>query len=584
MSFNLPFYLILFITILSINSKRNLMEEEEKSDDIIILHTNDVHCGIDQIIGYDGLMLFKKELETKYKHVILVDAGDHIQGGSIGLLSKGKDIIDIMNKINYTVATLGNHEFDYQLEILYNLSSLSNKEYICANFCYRVNKTSIFAPYRIIQVGEKKIGFIGLVTLQTLTKTYLHSLVYPENNTLIYDVLNGEHGKELYERVQQHIDDLRDVEHVDYVIIISHFGYGGDSLKEYTSTGLLENLERVDVIIDGHTHLIYNETHKDKKSKDIYISQAGTKLSNVGKITITTEGNITSEMFDEIPLFEGYTDYMKVTRNNKTRYVDPEMNEFLKSIINSHEKEFKEYVGKTDFDVLGASSKEHVMRSGENNLCDLITDSMKYLGNSDLALLNAGSIRNDLLKGNITYSNIIDVLPFANRLVVLEIQGKDLLDILEFGVRTLPGISSRFSQVSGIHFKVDDSIKSPVIVNDMESFDRIEGERRIYDVFIGNESLDENKNYTISVNDYLASGGDGYSMLSKYKKRNDTSVEMSVVLKDYIKNVLNESIPERYNNTQGRIIKEKKERKANNSNNFIKYYKRLSILLLSLVF
>ena len=304
----------------------------------------------------------------------------------------------------------------------------------------------------------------------------------------------------------------------------------------------------------------------------------------MGKITITTEGNITSEMFDEIPLFEGYTDYMKVTRNNKTRYVDPEMNEFLKSIINSHEKEFKEYVGKTDFDVLGASSKEHVMRSGENNLCDLITDSMKYLGNSDLALLNAGSIRNDLLKGNITYSNIIDVLPFANRLVVLEIQGKDLLDILEFGVRTLPGISSRFSQVSGIHFKVDDSIKSPVIVNDMESFDRIEGERRIYDVFIGNESLDENKNYTISVNDYLASGGDGYSMLSKYKKRNDTSVEMSVVLKDYIKNVLNESIPERYNNTQGRIIKEKKERKANNSNNFIKYYKRLSILLLSLVF
>ena len=584
MSFNLPFYLILFITILSINSKRNLMEEEEKSDDIIILHTNDVHCGIDQIIGYDGLMLFKKELETKYKHVILVDAGDHIQGGSIGLLSKGKDIIDIMNKINYTVATLGNHEFDYQLEILYNLSSLSNKEYICANFCYRVNKTSIFAPYRIIQVGEKKIGFIGLVTLQTLTKTYLHSLVYPENNTLIYDVLNGEHGKELYERVQQHVDDLRDVEHVDYVIIISHFGYGGDSLKEYTSTGLLENLERVDAIIDGHTHLIYNETHKDKKSKDIYISQAGTKLSNVGKITITTEGNITSEMFDEIPLFEGYTDYMKVTRNNKTRYVDPEMNEFLKSIINSHEKEFKEYVGKTDFDVLGASSKEHVMRSGENNLCDLITDSMKYLGNSDLALLNAGSIRNDLLKGNITYSNIIDVLPFANRLVVLEIQGKDLLDILEFGVRTLPGISSRFSQVSGIHFKVDDSIKSPVIVNDMESFDRIEGERRIYDVFIGNESLDENKNYTISVNDYLASGGDGYSMLSKYKKRNDTSVEMSVVLKDYIKNVLNESIPERYNNTQGRIIKEKKERKANNSNTFIKYYKRLSILLLSLVF
>jgi 2',3'-cyclic-nucleotide 2'-phosphodiesterase (5'-nucleotidase family) len=158
---------------------RNLAE---LSDDIIILHTNDVHCGIMDKIGYDGLMLYKKELQKKYKYVLTVDVGDHIQGGTIGLISKGEDIINIMNEIGYDVAILGNHEFDYGVEQLDKCKSKLNCSYICANYCLTKDKKPIYDPYKIIEVGSKKIAFIGVATPQTISKTFLHEILDEDNN------------------------------------------------------------------------------------------------------------------------------------------------------------------------------------------------------------------------------------------------------------------------------------------------------------------------------------------------------------------------------------------------------------------
>lgn len=192
------------------NNLRNLLQEtSEKSDDIIILHTNDVHCGINDTIGYDGLQLYKNYLKTKYNHVIMVDGGDHVQGGAIGLLSKGMEIINIMNKIEYDVVVLGNHEFDYGVEhLMQNISRKLNCGYISANFCLRKDKQPIFDPYKIIVAGDKKIGFIGVTTPQTLSKSFLHNIV-DENGNMIYDFLNDRQGNELSERIQQLIDEKK---------------------------------------------------------------------------------------------------------------------------------------------------------------------------------------------------------------------------------------------------------------------------------------------------------------------------------------------------------------------------------------
>ena len=175
---------------------KKLREEDSLSDDIIILHTNDVHCGLVDSIGYDGLMLYKKELQMEYKNVLLVDAGDHIQGGAIGLLSKGFDIIDIMNKIGYNVTLIGNHEFDYGIEILNECNERLNNGYISANYCLRKTKQPIFPAYKIVSVGNIKIGFIGVTTPQTLSKTYLHNIL-DEDGQMKYDFLNGDNGKAL---------------------------------------------------------------------------------------------------------------------------------------------------------------------------------------------------------------------------------------------------------------------------------------------------------------------------------------------------------------------------------------------------
>ena len=550
-------YFIFCIIISNINSQRKL-KEENLSDDIVILHTNDVHCGIIDDIGYDGLNLYKKELQTLYKHVLLVDAGDHIQGSIIGLISKGEDIIDIMNYVKYDVVTLGNHEFDYKLEQLDKLAKKLNPGYICANFCYRKNKKPIYNPYKIIEVGDKKIGFIGVNTPQALTKTYLHSLVDEEGKP-IYDFLTENNGQELASTIQGYINELRDIQKVDNVFILAHLGMGEDSQEHFTSRGLLSRLEGVDAIIDGHTHKVYNQTYKDKNGKDIYMSQTGYKLKHVGKITIKPEGNITSEIIDEIPLPENYKDYMVETRNGTERYVDSITYSYLRNIIDAHEGEFNEYIGHSDFDLNITINGDLVSRDAENTLGDLIADSLRHYGQSDIGLINSGSIRENLLKGKIIYKNILDVLSFSTNIIVKEVSGKDIIDALEYGMRLLPKRTSRFPQVSGIKFKVDVSIKSPIIVDNDESFVRVEGERRVYDVFVGDERIDEDKLYNVTYDEYLGSGGDGFSMFQKYKVAKDLKLVDNEVLKRYIIYQLNRTIPDEYRKTQGRIVKMKKD-------------------------
>ena len=593
-------YFIIFLLCFKIYTERNLIEEEleELSDDIIILHTNDVHCGIDDTIGYDGLNLYRKELKMKYKHVLLVDAGDNIQGGAIGVLSKGKDVINIMNFLEYDVVTIGNHEFDYKIEQFFNLSHMIKAGYICANFLFRKTQTTVFPPYKIIEVGDISIGFIGIITPQALTKSYLHTLV-DEDGNLIYDFLTEREGHELYETIQKYIDELRQVKKVNYVIIVAHMGYGGDASVYYTSPALLANINGVDAIIDGHTHLEYNNTFPDKDGKQIHISQTGTKLNKVGKITIKTDGTITSELIGEIPLFEGYDSYYTVNRSGVERYVDKDTYKFVEDIIESHSHEFEEIVGYSDFDLLINSDKGPIIRCEEITLGDLVTDAIRTIGNSDIGFINAGSIRKSIKKGNITFNHILNTLPFSARIIVKNILGKDILDALEFSTKNLPNTTSTFLQVSGIKFKVDVSFKSNVVIDEFENFVKVDGERRVFDVYIGEEKLYENKAYSISFDDYLAEGGDGFSMFGKYKMAKDTFLLDNEALKKYLENDLNKIIPDIYKTTQGRIVRKEKfippdtdsdippvtdsdsdSDSGVNSNTFIKYLRELSLLLL----
>ena len=559
------------------------LKEEELSDDIIILHTNDVHCSIKDSIGYDGLMLYKMELKKKYKHVLTVDAGDHIQGGAIGLLSRGLDIMGIMNTIEYDVVIIGNHEFDYGIEQLKICEEKLNCGYISANYCYRKNKTSIFPPYKIIEFDDKKIGFIGITTPQTLTKTNLYHIV-DEDGKMIYDFLTENEGQELYDTIQRYIDEVK-LKGANYIILLCHLGNEGDILENYKSNSILSHISGIDVIIDGHSHSVYNTTSKDKEGKDILLVRTGKKLNNLGVIKIKKDGTIISEILSKIPRPE-YHEFRPDFRNNILRYVDPYMFKILNDIIVSHSDELNEKYGYAEFDLKikidnSRSFSKYISGSEENPLCDLVSDAIRYIGDGDICIINSGSIRSDLMKGDITFQNILDILPFYSDIIIKEILGKDILDALEYGVKYLPTEKSMFPQVSGISFKVNTSKKSPVVVDKDEIFVKVDGERRVYDVMVGNEPLNISKKYKMSFTDYIGNGGDGYSMFNKYEEALPIFKTDKQALIIYIKEVLKGIIPDKYRIKQGRIIID--EYKSNMSFSIKKTSKLMPIILLLLI-
>ena len=535
-------------------SKRNLEYSSDSSDDIIILHLNDVHCGVNDNIGYDGFVLYRDELYKKYPNIISVDVGDHIQGGTLGSISEGSAIINIMNKVGFDVAILGNHEFDYGIDQLSKLGENITSKYISSNFCYKKNKTSIFNPYKIIEKGGKKIAFIGVLTPLTFSKTYLSTL-RDSNGDAIYDFLTGNNVQELYDRVQENVNKARKEEGADYVILLTHIGM---ELEQYTSDELLSKIENVDAVLDGHTHLIYNITKKDINNKNIHISQTGTKLQSIGKLIIKNDGTIISEIIQDIPEPSDKSNAIKLTRGGKEIWVNKDMNNFINSIFNIYEDELNILYGSSEYDLLirpeGTTDSHFIYcRYQECTVGNLLADAFKSAGKSDAAIVNGGGVRSSINKGDLTRSQIMAVAPFFNNLIVKMLPGQCILDALEFGVSKHPTSSGGFPQVSGISYDIDTSLNSKVETDSQGLFLKITGKRKVTNVKINGEEIDPNKNYTISMSDFIGNGGDGYTMMAKYEVFKEGLLTDTDAIAYYIKNDLKGIIPAEYRDFQGRI-------------------------------
>jgi len=561
--------ILISFQICSAPTKRNL--DEINTKDIVILHTNDVHCGVQDTIGYDGLMLYKKQLQQKYKDVLVVDCGDHLQGATIGLLTQGEDIIDMMNEIGYDAAVLGNHEFDYGVEQMKNCEKKLNCGYISANFFERKNKTSsIFPGYKIIELNNtKKIAFIGVTTPQTLS---ISSIIkeLDENKTNKYDFLTERNGSELYEEIQKNIDAAKS-ENADYIIMLAHSGKDSNSLYQYTTVGMMENLENVDAVLDGHTHQVYSTVTPDKNGKKIILAQTGTKFNYIGVLTIHSDGTLSHKLLNSIPIIDDTYDkdsYTSIKRGQKEIFVDNYMYKYINNKIDSHKDILNKLIGYSPFSMY--------IGSGESTLGNLITDSFRKIGNADISIMNSGTIRANLYEGNIIYQNILDIIPFSNGIEVKNITGLTILDALEFGVSDYPSTGRKFPQISGITFKFNKDIKSSVVVDSSGNFVEVSGQRRVFDVMIGNQKIDKEKYYTFCSHNFITRGGDGYSMFINYEPIETGLGIDNEVLIDYIQKELNGNIPYNYQYTEGRIIITE-----NNSEENLKNKLPLIILLIS---
>ena len=525
-----------------------LAAEESESGKIVILHTNDVHCGIDPSadeetgavtnLGYAGVAAYKAEMEAKYgaENVTLVDAGDAIQGGPIGTLSKGSYIVDIMNEVGYDLAAPGNHEFDYGMENFLSLAKEKAKyDYLCCNFTDLEGKP-VLEAYKVVDYGDVSVGYVGIDTPESFTKS-TPTFFQNEKGEYIYSFGQGNEGKDLYAAVQSAVDAaVKDG--ADYVVALGHLGNEG-STEAWTSKSVIANTTGIDVFIDGHSHETYGETVQNKDGEDVKLAQTGTKLANLGKVVIDTKsGEITTE------LVSGYAEQDETV----AAYV-AKVNEEFAGVL-------QKVVAKSDVTLttLDPETGKRAVRNAETNLGDLCADAYRVLLGADVAFVNGGGVRADIAAGDITYENIINVHPFGNEACLVETTGQDILDALEMGARLYPEENGGFLQVSGLSYTIDAAVASSVVLSDEGEFVKVDGDYRVKDVTVGGEPLDVNKTYTLASHNYmLKSGGDGFVMFKDDKLLKDSVLIDNAVLINYIVDELGGVVSRDYAAPQGRI-------------------------------
>lgn len=502
--------------------------------EIVILHTNDMHCGVNDNLGLATVAQMKKDALQETPYVALVDAGDAVQGAPIGKLSRGEAVVRMMNAAGYDFAIPGNHEFDYGMERFWQLDKQLKNGYYSANFTDLRTKKLALPAYKIMQFGDTKVAFVGATTPGTLISS-TPSFFQDGEGRYIYGFNEDETGKRLYKALQKSINAARE-NGADYVFIVGHLGING-SIEYWNSENVAANTRGVDAIIDGHSHeRIQGKYVKNYLGKDVLIAQTGTKLMTVGELVIGTDGKITS----------------RLRRNDIGD--DAKTQRIISREIAEYEPLLKQPVGEALLQLRSNDPQtgERLVRNSECSLANFVTDAFKAVLNCDVVMVNGGSIRNEIKTGVVTYNDLLEAFPFGNMCSVIEASGQQILDALEMGASHYPEEFGGFYQVAGMEYTINKSVPSTVILDEKGNFSRVGGLYRVSDVRIGGQPLDINKKYTVGGITYvLKDGGDGNVMFKGCKLLKDGEISDVDAIMEYIQKQLDGKIGEQYNNPYG---------------------------------
>ncbi|MCR5233931.1 MAG: bifunctional metallophosphatase/5'-nucleotidase [Lachnospiraceae bacterium] len=524
--------------------------DAEKTGDVYILFTSDIHCGVDQGFGLAGLEQVRDTLEAQGNTTILVDDGDSVQGEPIGTLTRGEAVIKLMNEAGYDLAIPGNHDFDYGMDRFLELVDMAGFPYICCNFTYK--DEPVFEPYTIIEAAGKKIGFVGVITPYTIRDSRPR-FFQDENGNYVYGFMRDNTGERVYNAVQEAVDAAR-ADGAEFVYVMGHVGNEEDC-RPWTYADIIANTTGIDVFLDGHSHDTEQVVVKNKDGVDVPRSAVGTKLNCIGYSHITAEGEIVETDVLSWPNEKNAAEVFGIENHMQTKLNEAmdELDDQLDVVVAHSETDLKIYDPKLKDD---KEEPVRIVRSRETNLGDLCADAYRYQTEADISLINGGAVRSDISKGDITYSDILSVNPFGNDLYVIEVTGQQILDALEWGSKSVPGEFGGFLQVSGLSYEIDTSVESSCVTDEHDMFVKVEGDRRVKNVMVGDEPLDPAKKYSLaSVSFMLLDSGDGYAMFK------DSPVLKSMVeidnqaLIDYIVNTLDGTIGDEYADPygQGRI-------------------------------
>ena len=506
----------------------------DKSD-VTILYTNDVHTYIDKQspkLTYAAIADLKQSYQDAGKDVLLVDAGDHVQGTAYGSMDEGASIIKLMNAAGYDVATPGNHEFDYGMDRAKAIMKEADFPYLSCNWVDLRTTLRVLPSVKVFVRGGRRIAFVGVTTPETFTKSTPAYFMDKAQRKYIYDIQGGEDGKKLYDAVQKAIDKAKLL--ADVVIGLGHLGVDPSS-SPWTSEEVIAHTSGFDAFIDGHSHTVMeNKQVQDASGKAVTLTQTGSYFANVGEMTIAADGTITTKL---IPPHEGMDAGIAAMQTGWVNTVDDMLGE-------------KIAVGDSDFYVSDPATGKRRIRSAETNLGDFVADGIYTYFNEveklhcDVAIMNGGGIRADVPAGDWTFKTCKQISPFGNVACLMSVTGKQIQDALEFAAR-FAGEDGKenggFLQVAGATYEIHTDIPNTVQTDEKNVWiGSATGTPRVQNVKIYDKAsgsylpLDPGATYALAGMNYtLRNLGDGFAMFDGAELIKDYVSEDYLVMSTY---------------------------------------------------
>ena len=506
----------------------------DKSD-VTILYTNDVHTYIDKQspkLTYAAIADLKQSYQNAGKDVLLVDAGDHVQGTAYGSMDEGASIIKLMNAAGYDVATPGNHEFDYGMDRAKAIMKEADFPYLSCNWVDLRTTLRVLPSVKVFVRGGRRIAFVGVTTPETFTKSTPAYFMDKAQRKYIYDIQGGEDGKKLYDAVQKAIDKAK---------LLAAVGIGrgqrgvDPSSSPWTSEEVIAHTSGFDAFIDGHSHTVMeNKQVQDASGKAVTLTQTGSYFANVGEMTIAADGTITTKL---IPTHEGMDAGIAAMQTGWVNTVDDMLGE-------------KIAVGDSDFYVSDPATGKRRIRSAETNLGDFVADGIYTYFNEveklhcDVAIMNGGGIRADVPAGDWTFKTCKQVSPFGNVACLMSVTGKQIQDALEFAAR-FAGEGGKenggFLQVAGAAYEIHTDIPNTVQTDEKNVWiGSATGTPRVQNVKIYDKAsgsylpLDPGATYALAGMNYtLRNLGDGFAMFDGAELIKDYVSEDYLVMATY---------------------------------------------------
>ena len=505
----------------------------EKSE-VTILYTNDVHTYIDKQapeLTYAAIAALKQSYQNAGKKVLLVDAGDHVQGTAYGSMDQGASIIELMNAAGYDAATPGNHEFDYGMDRAKELMRDADFPYLSCNWVDLRTNLRVLPEIKVFVRGGVRIAFVGITTPETFTKSTPAYFMNKAQTKYIYDILGGEDGQKLYSAVQKAVDKAKCL--ADVVIGLGHLGVDPSS-SPWTSEEVIAHTTGFDAFIDGHSHTVMeNKQVADASGRLVTLTQTGSYFANVGEMTIAPDGTISTRLVS--------------TYDQEDPAVAAEQAAWVSSVDEMLGEKIA--VADTKFYITDPATGKRRIRSGETNLGDFVADGIYAYFNEiedlhcDIAIMNGGGIRANVDAGPWSFKTCKTVSPFGNVACLMSVTGQQILDALEFGAR-FAGAEGKenggFLQVAGAKYEIHAMVPNTVQTDDKNVWVGSATTPRVSNVEIYDKTtgtykpLDPNATYALAGMNYtLRNLGDGFAMFDGAELIKDYVSEDYLVMSSY---------------------------------------------------